>query len=65
MYLSCHWSGGVKTLKEIVQVEEVCLVWTEGGGLTTSCISYCSCMVRAVSVVLMLFLKTFCLSVNS
>ena len=31
MYLSCHWSGGVKTLKEIVQVEEVCLVWTEGG----------------------------------
>jgi len=36
-----------------------------GGGLTTSCVSCCSCMVRAVSVVLMLFSKTFCLSVSS
>jgi len=38
-----------------------------GGGreLATSCISCCSCVVKAVSAVLMLFLEMFCLSVSS
>ena len=36
-----------------------------GGGLATSYVSCCSCIVKAVSVVLMLFLETFCLSVSS
>jgi len=35
-----------------------------GGELATSCISCCSCMVKAVSAVLMLFSETFCLSVS-
>ena len=35
-----------------------------GGGLATSCVSCCSCTVRATRVVLMLFLETFCLSVS-
>jgi len=35
-----------------------------GGGLATSCVSCCSCTVKAARVVLMLFLKTFCLSVS-
>ena len=36
-----------------------------GGGLATSCVNCCSCVVKAASVVLMLFLETFCLSVSS
>jgi len=36
-----------------------------GGGLATSCVSCCSCAVKVVSAVLMLFLETFCLSVSS
>ena len=36
-----------------------------GGGLATSCVSCCSCVVKAVSVALMLFSETFCLSVSS
>jgi len=36
-----------------------------GGGLATSCVSYCSCAVRAARVVLMLFSETFCLFVSS
>jgi len=36
-----------------------------GGGLATSCVSCCSCTVKAARVVLMLFLETFCLSVSS
>jgi len=36
-----------------------------GGGLATNCVSCCSCMVKVVSVVLMLFSETFCLSVSS
>jgi len=35
-----------------------------GGGLATSCVSCCSCVVKAMSVVLMLFSETFCLSVS-
>ena len=35
------------------------------GGLATSCVSCCSCMVKAARVVLMLFSETFCLSVSS
>jgi len=35
------------------------------GGLATSCVSCCSCMVKVASVVLMLFLETFCFSVSS
>ena len=34
-------------------------------GLATSCMSCCSCVVKAARVVLMLFLETFCLSVSS
>jgi len=34
------------------------------GGLATSCVSCCSCMVKAASVVLMLFSEMFCLSVS-
>jgi len=33
-------------------------------GLATSCISCCSCAVRAARMVLMLFSETFCLSVS-
>jgi len=36
-----------------------------GGGLATSYVSCCSCVVRAARIVLMLFLETFCLSVSS
>ena len=36
-----------------------------GEGLATSCVSCCSCAVKATRVVLMLFLETFCLSVSS
>ena len=36
-----------------------------GGGLATSCVSCCSCVVKAASMVLILFLETFCLSVSS
>ena len=36
-----------------------------GGGLATSCISCCSCIVRAARIVLILFSETFCLSVSS
>ena len=54
----------VETLEEMVQVREVCLVWVEGR-LATSYVSCCSCMVKAASVVLMLFLETFCLSISS
>ena len=36
-----------------------------GGGLATSCVSCCSCTVKAARVVLMLFLETLCLSVSS
>jgi len=35
-----------------------------GRELATSCVSYCSCAVKATRVVLMLFSETFCLSVN-
>ena len=35
-----------------------------GGGLVTSCVSCCSCIVKAASVVLILFLETFCLSIS-
>ena len=35
-----------------------------GGELATSCISCCSCVVKAARVVLMLFSETFCLSVS-
>jgi len=35
------------------------------GGLATSCVSCCSCMVKAARVVLMLFLETFYFSVSS
>jgi len=34
------------------------------GGLATSCVSYCNYAVKAASIVLMLFLETFCLSVS-
>jgi len=33
--------------------------------LATSCVSCCSCAVKAARVVLMLFLEMFCLSVSS
>jgi len=36
-----------------------------GGGLATSCVSCCSYVVKTVSVALMLFSETFCLSVSS
>jgi len=36
-----------------------------GGELATSCMSCCSCVVKATRVVLMLFSETFCLSVSS
>ena len=36
-----------------------------GGGLATSCVSCYSWAVRAVSVVLILFLEAFCLSISS
>ena len=36
-----------------------------GGELATSCVSCCSCVVKATRVVLMLFSETFCLSVSS
>ena len=35
-----------------------------GGGLAMSCMSYCSCAVKAANIVLMLFLEMFCLSVS-
>jgi len=35
-----------------------------GGGLATSCVSCCSCVVKAARVVLMLFLEMFCLSIS-
>ena len=47
---------------------------TDGGGvfgmgrgreLATSCVSWCSCVVKAASIVLMLFLETFCFFVSS
>jgi len=41
------------------------MVQAEGGGLATSCVSCCSCAVKAARVVLMLFSETFCLSVSS
>ena len=34
------------------------------GGLATSCVSCCSCMVKVASAVLMLFLEMFCLSIS-
>jgi len=37
----------------------------KGRGLATSCVSCCSYMVKAASMVLMLFLETFCFSVSS
>ena len=55
--------GGAKTPEEMVQAEEMCLVQTKGG-LATSYVSCCSCMVRAARVVLMLFSETFCLFVD-
>ena len=36
-----------------------------GGGLAMSCMSYCSCAVKAANIILMLFLEMFCLSVSS
>ena len=36
-----------------------------GGGLATSCVSCCSCVVKVVSAVLMLFSEMFCLSISS
>ena len=36
-----------------------------GGGLATNCVSYCSCMVRAARVELMLLSETCCLSMSS
>jgi len=36
-----------------------------GGGLATSCVSCCSCAVKVMSAVLMLFSEMFCLSVSS
>ena len=35
-----------------------------GGGLATSCVSCCSCMVKTASVMLILFLEMFYLSVS-
>jgi len=55
----------VETPEGMVQAEEGCLIQAEGGGLATSCVSCCSCAVKAARVVLMLFLETFCLSVSS
>jgi len=37
----------------------------KGEELATSYVSCCSCIVKAMSIVLMLFLETFCLSVSS
>ena len=34
------------------------------GGLATSCVSCCSCVVKVASAVLMLFLEMFCLSIS-
>ena len=36
-----------------------------GGGLATSCVSCCSCVIRAARVALILFSETFCLSISS
>ena len=47
---------GAETPEGMIRVE---------GGLATSCVSCCSCAVKAARVVLMLFLETFCLSVSS
>ena len=33
-------------------------------GLATNCVSYCSCVVRAARVVLMLFSEMCCLSID-
>ena len=55
---------GVEMLEGMVQAEEGCLIRAEGGGLATSCVSCCSCAVKAARVVLMLFSETFCLSVS-
>ena len=52
-----------ETLEEMVQAGEVCGMG-KGGELATSCVSCCSCVVKTASVVLMLFLETFCLSVS-
>ena len=35
-----------------------------GRGLATSCVSCCSCVVRAARVMLMLFSEIFCLSIS-
>jgi len=37
---------------------------SEGGGLATSCVNCCSCVVKTTNVVLMLFSETFCLSIS-
>jgi len=60
-----RFEWGVETPEEMVQAEEACLIQVEGGGLATSCVSCCSCVVKAARVVLMLFSETFCLSVSS
>ena len=54
---------GAETSEEIVQVGKVCLVWAKGG-LATSCMSCCSYVVKATSVVLILFSEMFCLFVS-
>jgi len=56
---------GMEMSEEIVQVGEVCSVLPEGGGLATNCMSYCSCVVRAARVVLILLSEMCCLSVSS
>jgi len=60
-----QFKRGVETPEEMVQAEEAHSIQVEGGGLATSCVSCCSCAVKAARVVLMLFSETFCLSVSS
>ena len=59
-----RWSGGGDTRGDGTGGESVFATGGEGG-LATSCISCCSCMVKVVSAMLMLFSETFCLFVSS
>jgi len=62
--LSRRQSRGWRHWRRWYRRRGVCLVWAEGGGLATNCVSCCSYIVRAARVVLMLFSETFCLSIS-
>jgi len=63
-HLFRHWSGGRDTGGDGTSRGGMCGMGGRGE-LATSYVSCCNCMVKAASMVLMLFSEMFCLSVSS